>query len=354
MNVLLDEFYRQDLHAPNFVERKTQLDELSYIIEGTAKSGKTHLIKHTLLQRKKSTYLYIDLSDIRIDTDEINAELGKFCREHEIETLALDNYRTDITLPNVPQLLLSSHEPLEIGNFEKIHLYPLDFEEFLAYEHKFDSTALNHFFQLGGYPAMHSVASEERHLYLQKTLQHALSPMEFDIMLLVAKFSAQKLSAFAIYERLKSTRKISKDMLYKSIEALKAKGYLHQLEKFEHARATKKLYLCDIAIKSALTTQKHFGRLFENVVYLEMLKHAEEIYYEENIDFYLPQKDAVILCMPFSNQDMLFKKIESIEGFLITHNVRRVTVVTMSSESTLHHPFVTVEMVPFALWALGE
>jgi len=354
MYTLLEEFYRQDLHTPGFVERKLQIDAERCFISGSVKSGKSYLLKHHLLQHKKSSYLYIDLEDVRIDFDQLNAALPEFCRENGIECLALDNYSSAIALPELPQLLLTSRESNCPEGFEHLRLHPLDYEEFLAYEHKYDATALNHYLQLGGYPAMHTIPSEERHLYLQRALRSALSPIEFDIMLLAARLGSQKLSAFALYERLKSSRKISKDMLYKSIDALVNKGYIHMLAKTAHPRATRKLYLCDIAMKNALTSQKHFGRLFENVVFLELFKHGAEVYYDEGVDFYLPQENAAILCMPFSNQDMLFKKIESIEGFLIGHNVRRVTVVTMSSESKLHHPFVTVEMVPFALWALGE
>ena len=354
MEILLEEFYKQDLHTGHFIERKIQLEDKSCQLIGITQSGKSALIKHSLLDKKKSTYLYIDCDDIRIDIPALNMLLPHFCTQNKIECVALDNYNSTISFPNVSQLIIATEASLSHISLNTIRLYPLDFEEFLAYEHKFDSTALNHFFQLGGFPAMHRIPSEERNRYIQSSLQHALSDIEFALMLLVSKMTAQKVSAFTLYERLKSERKISKDMLYKSMEALLHKGYLHQVAKFEHPRATKKLYLCDIAIKNALTTQKHFGRLFENLVCLEMLKHDFELYYEEGIDFYLPQQRRVVLCMPFGNQEMLFKKIESIEAFIITHNIARVEVVTMSSESELVHPFVTVEMIPFSIWALIE
>jgi predicted AAA+ superfamily ATPase len=354
MEILLEEFYKQDLHTEHYVERKVQLGEQSCFLQGISGCGKSALIKHTLLQRKKSSYLYIDCNDVRIDVAELNAELLSFCNRHEITCVALDNYRPRISLPNVPQLMLASEEPLNMEGLRTIRLYPLDFEEFLAYEHKFDSTVLNHFLQLGGFPAMHRLPSEERIRYVQKTLQGALNDTEFSIMMLAAKMTTQKVSAFALYERLKNERKISKDLLYRMMELLLAKGYLHQLAKFEHPRATKKLYLCDITVKNALTNEKHFGRLFENLVYLEMVKHGFEIYYDEKIDFYLPAQRRVVLCMPFGNQEMLFKKIESIEAFIVTHDIANVEVVTMGTEGTLRHPFVTAEMIPFANWALIE
>lgn len=355
MEILLEEYYRTDLHADHFVERKLQLDGTqSYQIVGIAKCGKSALLKHHLLGLKKSSYLYIDCRDIRIDIPEMNELLTRFCNQRDIGCVALDNYDPRFRLPNIPRLLISSEAPHPVEGVETLRLYPLDYEEFLAYQHKFDSTALNHFLQLGGYPAMHRVTADERIRYIQEGLQQALNEIEFDLMLLAVRMASQKVSAFMLYERLRSERKISKDMLYKNLERLISRGYLHQMEKYGHSRAAKKLYLCDIAVKNALTTQKHFGRLFENLVFLEMLKRGYVVTYDEGIDFYLPRQRRVVLCIPFGNEEMLFKRIESIEAFIITHGVERVEVVTMSSESSLRHPFVTVEMLPFAAWALSE
>jgi uncharacterized protein len=354
MEILLEEWYKQDLHTGTFVERKLHLGGGSYALSGITRSGKTVLIKHFLLSRRKATYLYIDCRDVRIEPAALNAVLTRFCRQHGIECVALDNYDDAIDLPNVPQLILSSEEPLMIDGLEPVPLFPLDYEEFLAYEHKFDSTALNHFFQLGGFPAMHRIPAEERALYIQDALRRSLSDIEFDIMLFAARNAAQKVSAFMIYERLKQERRISKDMLYRSLEQLTRKGYLHQVAKYDHVRASRKLYLCDGAVKNALHIQRHFGRLFENLVCLELLKRGYDIYYDEGIDFYLPSQRRAVLCLPFGNAEMLFKKIEGIEGFIITHGIERVEVVTMSEESELRHPFVTAEMIPFGIWALVE
>lgn len=354
MENLLEEFYKQDLHTGHFVDRKIQLDDESCQINGISQCGKTMLIKHYLLSKKKSTYLYIDCNDVRIDTEALDKILTRFCNQNEITTVALDNYTPALSVPKVAQLITASENHYPLDGMKSVVLFPLDFEEFLAYEHKFDSTALNHFFQLGGFPAMHWIASEERNRYIQTTLQHTLNSVEFDLMMIAAKMTAQKVSAFMLYERLRSQRKISKDMLYKSMEQLTEKGYLHQLSKHDHPRATKKLYLCDIAIKNALTTQKHFGRLFENLVFLEMIKRGSTLFYGEGIDFYIPDQRRVVLCMPFGNQEMLFKKIESIEAFIITHRIARVEVVTMGTETQLRHPFAKVEMIPFAIWALIE
>ena len=353
MNALLDEYYRYDLHNAGFVERKESIGEENTLIYGITQSGKTALIKNYLLAHKKSTYLYLDCRDLRLDIEEINNSLELFCRENKITILALDNYNEAIKLFEIPQIILSGETRLDLP-FHILHLDLLDYEEFLAFESKYDSTALNHFFQLGGFPAMHRIASEERAYYLQSTLTRALESIEFSILAQASKMVTQKVSAFNLYERLKSERKISKDKLYLHLQSLYERGYLKSLAKFNHPSAVKKLYLCDIAIKHALVLQKHFGRLFENLVFLELDKHNIECYYDEGIDFYLPQRRQIIIASPFANEHALFKKVESLESFIITNAVREVIAVTMNLESILSHPVSRIEMISFERWALGD
>ena len=354
MEILLEELYKTDLHIDKFHQRKVFIDDKSYQINGITQSGKSKLVKNYLLSLRKNSYLYIDCSDIRIEVKLLNNSLSSFCNKNKIDVLVLDNYLPAIKFANVSQLIITSEEHHKFDMLETIQLFPLDYEEFLAYEHKYDSSALNHFFQLGGFPVMHKIHSDERNIYLQKRLIYTLDDVEFDILCFCAKMMSQKISAFTIYERLKQSRKISKDKLYKSFEALSAKNYIHLLEKFHHSRATKKIYLCDTSLKGALSIEKNFGRLFENMVYLELLKSNIECYYDDDVDFYLPNADEIILCKPFADERSLFKKLESLEAYIFTHSIQKVTAVTMSKEGTISHPFSKVEMLPFDIWALGD
>jgi predicted AAA+ superfamily ATPase len=135
---------------------------------------------------------------------------------------------------------------------------------------------------------------------------------------------------------------------------LSKKNYIHQLQKLNHPKATKKIYLCDTSIRLALSPDKHFGRRFENMIYLELLKSNIECFYDEGIDFYLPNTDEVILGMPFVDERSLFKKIEAIEAFIFTYQIKKVTAVTMSREGEVSHPLSHVEMLPFDIWAIGD
>ena len=353
MEILLEELYKTDIHLDKFHFRKLFLEDKSYQINGISQSGKTKLVKNYLLGLKKSTYLYIDCNDIRINIDELNIYLAKFCIDNKINTLVLDNYKPTINIVNVAQLFTCSEIKYDLPLHVE-RLYPLDYEEFLAYEHKYDSTALNHFFQLGGFPSMHKVHSDDRNIHIQKTLRYTLEDIEFDILVFCARMMAQKLSPYSIYERLKQNRKISKDKLYKSFDSLVHKNYIHLLQKINHEKATKKVYLCDISLKSSLSIEKNFARLFENMIYLELLKSDRECYYDDGIDFYIPNDSEIILGMPFADERSLFKKMEAIEAFIFTHHIKKVTAVTMSREGSITHPLSEVEMLPFDIWALGD
>ena len=354
MEILLQELYKTDIYLDKFHFRKVFLEDESYQINGTTQSGKSKLVKNHLLGLKKNSYLYIDCNDIRLDVEELNNHLTRFCNLNKIDTLVLDNYKQEIKIPNVSQLIICSEIYFDIQYLTTLQLYPLDYEEFLAYEHKHDSTALNHFFQLGGFPSMHKISSDERSIYIQKTLKYALDEIEFDILVLCSKMMAQKLSPFSIYERLKQIRKISKDKLYKAYDNLNTKNYIHLLQKNNHPKATKKIYLCDISLKSALSVDKHFGKLFENMIFLELLKSSIECFYDDGIDFYIPQRDEVIIGMPFADERTLFKKVEAIEAFIFGYGIKKVTAITMNREGSLSHPFSKVEMLPFDIWAIGD
>lgn len=354
MEILLEELYKTDLQIDKFHDRKLFLEDTSYQINGITKSGKSSILKNHLLSLKKSSYLYLDCSDIRIEVEELNTYLSGFCSKNKIDVLVLDNYYDNINFVNVTQLIIASQIHYKIDFLETLQLYPLDYEEFLAFEYKYDSSALNHFFQLGGLPSMQKVNADVRNVYVQKILKEVLDPMEFDILCLCAKMMAQKVSAYNIYERLKHSRKVSKDKLYKLFDMLVAKNYIHQLQKFNHPNATKKLYLCDTSLKSALTVDKHFGRLFENMVYLELLKSSTECYYEDGLDFYLPNTEEVILCMPFADERSLFKKIEQLEAFVFSYQIKKITAITMNREGRISHPLSRVEMLPFDIWAIGD
>lgn len=353
---MLDALYNLSHKKTNLVQRKYQITEPYVILKGAGKTGKSSIIKQFLQGLPGASYLYIDLDDMRIDPETIKEELSGFCLRHKIHTLVIEAYDPSIPLPDLPQIILSTEKQLHLEGFKERHLYNLDFEEFLAFDSRYDSleSAFTHYLQTGSYPELYYVHQDNRQKQLQNILKLSLNPLELQIMIQSAKLMAQTVSAFQMFERIKGQQKLSKDMFYKTFYGLIEKGYLYWIEKYQHPRAAKKLYTLDFNIKNALSLQKDFSRLFETLVFLEMMKRGSTIYYAEGIEFYLPEENRIVLTMPFSNEDVLFKKIESIEAFIIENGVLHVEVVTMSTETSLGLPYAIIEMIPFVRWAIVE
>ncbi|KIM11868.1 MAG: hypothetical protein KU37_03155 [Sulfuricurvum sp. PC08-66] len=353
---MLEELFEGSVKKSQAIERKIVLEAGRFLIVAPNGAGATSLLFNALHTLKPSTYLYIDWEDFRIDRARLIDELAPFCAKHAITTLAIDHYDPVLPLPNVPTLYLTSTRPLSLEGFETLMLWPLDFEEFLAIDSRYESieTAFSHFLQIGGFPQMIHVAQANRVRVLQNLLTVHHSALEIAILQYVAGQLGHKLSLFQLFERLKATMKLSKDFFYKTFYDLIETRMLLQLERYAHPKAPKKLYLIDFALKNALSFQKNFSKLFENLILLELLKSGHLCYYDEGIDFYLPDENRVVMAMPFANDTTLFALMQRIEGWLLAHEVSRVEVVTMSSEAQIQHPYVRVEMLPFSRWALIE
>ncbi len=351
---LLEKFYKQEVNSSGFKERRFKIPSHSCNISGVTLVGKTALVREYLSQMKRSQYLYIDCKDLRINISEFNAQIDQFCDDNSISTVALDSYTSEFKLPDVKQVITVTHSPIEDSRSTHYRVLPLDFEEFIAHRNRFDETLLNDYLQLGGLVAQHKITQNDRAGHIQQALKAALDEIELDTLITISKLYTQKISAFMLYERLKNSRRISKDRLYRSFKALSTRGYILSVEKLHNQNATDKIYLCDISIIDALNAQKNFSRLFENLVFCELYKRHEKVYYDDKIEFILPEHSQLILCMPFGTREQLFKKIESIESTIITNAIKKITIITMSSEAKLEHPYAKVQMLPFTQWALSD
>jgi hypothetical protein len=58
--------------------------------------------------------------------------------------------------------------------------------------------------------------------------------------------------------------------------------------------------------------------------------------------------------MPFADERILFKKLEDLEFFIFSYQVKKITAITMNKEGDISHPISKVELIPFDIWALGD
>jgi predicted AAA+ superfamily ATPase len=123
------------------------------------------------------------------------------------------------------------------------------------------------------------------------------------------------------------------------------------LEKFDQPKAVKKLFLIDFALKNALSFQKDFIKRFENIVFLELYKKKDSIYYTEEIDFYLPKENTAILCIPFLPTNLLKNKIIKRKKHFKKFGVSKVDIISLGNEAEFIDSNINYQIIPFWNWA---
>lgn len=349
-------FYEMNFKNSLFLDRKLSITHKKTILYGPRKSGKTHLIIDHLSHYDKGSYLYIDFSDDRVESHLVAEHLPLFVQKNRIKLLVIEHFDFSFELPSVEEILLTTTFTCKtLLGFDSLTLYPLDFEEFISFDKKHSN--IEHLFNLftnhGTYP--HIVQSVEQDYQRQMQMMLHLifnDTTTFLIYKRLCELQGSKISLFQIYNHLKSFTKISKDKLYAITSELVDQKLLFFVEKFNQPSYAKKVYPIDFALKDALTFKKDFLKRFENMVFLELIKRGKTVFYEEGIDFFLPEESLAIVCVGFATTEAIEMKLQKLLPTFWALHVKRIEVVTLSSESAKDIGGFSFSIAPFWEWAL--
>ena len=349
-------FYEMNFKNNLFFDRKTTISHKKTILYGPRRSGKSHLIVDHLNHYERGSYLYIDFSDDRVEPHLVAENLPNFVQKNPIKLLVIEHFDFSFELPNVEEILLTTSFTCKtLPGFDRLILYPLDFEEFISFDKKHSN--IEHLFNLftnnGTYP--HIIQSLEQDYQRQmQTLLHLIlnDTTTFLIYKRLCELQGSKISLFQIYNHLKAFTKISKDKLYAITSDLIDQKLLFLVEKYNQPNAAKKVYPIDFALKDALTFKKDFLKRFENMVFLELIKRDKNVFYEEGIDFYIPEESLAILCAGFATTEAIEMKLQKLLPTFWALHVKRIEVVTLSSESAKDIEGFSFSIAPFWEWAL--
>lgn len=339
-----------------YFDRKLSITSKKTIINGVKKSGKTYLVRDFLTQFDQSSILYIDLKDERVEKKRVEQNLEKFIKSKPIEILVIENFDFSFSLPKVHHIILTCNSKYQqLKGFETITLFPLDFEEFISFDKKHFN--IEHLFNLytshGTFPSLIVENYPESVFKIQEMLRSMFEDrVEFLIFKKFSESQGNKISLFQVYNQLKTTIKISKDNLYNKVKKLEDESMLFLIEKFLSPKANKKVFLIDFAIKNALTFKKDFLRNFENMVFLELHKRGEKMYYTDFIDLYNDEKNYAIFCIPFLTEDFIKIKLSKIISHLKELHVNKVEIVTIGNEGGFLLEDIECTILPFWDWAL--
>ncbi len=356
---LLETLYGMKAKNSLFYDRKVKIEYKKTIIYGPKKSGKTHLVVDYLQKFDKNEWLYIDFDDVRVDKFELTDEkLNNFIKTNHIKILVLDNFDFSCDSIKCEEIIITTDDNTAyIKGFYKQFLYPLDFEEFIAFDQKhFNVEQLfNRFSNTGGLPEVVLYTEDNFHKKLQKTTRDIFTnEKEFLIFKKFCEMQSTKVSLYQIFNQLKSKIKISKDFLYNVSNNLQKRELIYLLKKYNQEKAAKKVYIFDFAIKNGLTFKKDFLKRFENMVFLELYKRDKEMYYSDYIDFFITDKREGVICAPFTQIERIKAKMKSRNSHFTNLKLQKIWIVTLGNIGDFKQNGINFTLIPFWDWVLGR
>jgi predicted AAA+ superfamily ATPase len=351
---ILEILYDNPPKSRRFLPRKVMISDKKTILFGPRGGGKSSIIIDHLSKYLQKDILYIDFSDLRVKSDDIQ-NLQNFIDKNHIKLVVLEHYDSQCPLPNASEVILSSTKTLHVEGFESTFVALLDFEEFAAFDKKHQNIehTFNLFANIGAYPSVMLGQEEAKYRHIQYMLKSFLPiRSSLDILGELAPFQSRPLSIFEIYKLMKTKISLSKDTIYKQIEMLESEFYIHFVPKFDKKRANKKFYFADFAVKNALSFEKDFLARFENIVFCELAKKEQNIFYMDAIDFYLPSKNTAILCIPFLPPELIKRRFVKLQKELKELEITELQIITVGNEGKYKEDNITCEIMPFWVWAM--
>ena len=304
------------------------------IITGMRRSGKSALLELTrqeLLDRgvDRKNIIFINFESLRYealrDYKALYAEIIKIAGQTEgriyvlldeiqevntweqvINSLRVD-LDCDIYVTGSNAKLLSGElATLLAGRYVEIQVYPLDFDEYLAFaaENEDEANLLKreqfaNFLRFGGLPGIHQLKWDEDRVmqYLHDIYNSVLlkdviarnrirdTALLESIVLYLMDNIGNTFSAKTISDFLKSQgRKLSTETVYNYLKALESAFLIHKVVRFDikgkaYLRTLGKYYIVDIGLRNYLLgfRNRDSGHAIENVVYFELLRRGYDV-----------------------------------------------------------------------------
>lgn len=352
----LEACYEINFSKVNFIERKTKIQSPKTIIAGASKTGKSYLIYDFLSSFKTKDYLYLDFSDLRNHLIEISLDIEKFIKINEITVLVLENFDFSFEIPNCKNIIISTKTPKKIRGFETIFVNSLDFEEFLLHDNKHQNItqSFNIFFKFGNLPELINLEEHKKITRLQEIIKlQCKDETQYEILKILIENIDEKKSLFQLFNSLKSKIKISKDKFYETCKLYEENKSIYFLSKYNQEKSVKKIYCYNHSFLNAITHTKKFKNEFSNMVFLELHNKYNEIYYLDNIDFYIKSKNIAIVPIPFFNSFLTGNLIKKIIKTANEFNINEINIVTISNSEKINDLKIKINILPFYEWALS-
>jgi hypothetical protein len=89
------------------------------------------------------------------------------------------------------------------------------------------------------------------------------------------------------------------------------------------------------------------------MIFLELINKYDEIYYLDNLDFYIKSKDIAIIAIPFFNTFLMTNIVKKIIKSSLELNIKEVYIITISNSEKIYDPKIKINILPFYEWAIS-
>jgi hypothetical protein len=349
------EYYQNQRHSiENYVPRKCQLPSSGDVnLFGVRGAGKSAMIFDLMHEVDHDTTLYIDLDDPNLIFNKLTTLLlQQYIDREGINLLILDHYTEGYLpyFPNVQRLIILSRIALEESDLIPVELFPLDYEEFLAFESSVvQSSGFNHFLRSGTLPLI--ARSQKTGTQAMKTfLQSSFDENEKKLLLILAQHHTKHLTNHQIYTFAKEKFKVSKDWLYKTMKHFTQEKLVLFIED-RYQRSGKKMLLFDFAFAKYLTLGQPFILQFDTMIALALMKHHIKVQ-TLGIHGYVTTQDELIIPAPFESEESLWVKSQSKFSIYKKYGIKKVTIVTVANSYDYQIEKLHFEAIPFNEWSV--
>ena len=404
----------------NEIDKKHKTEEIIFL-KGVRRSGKsTILINHikNLLQKgvQKEEILFVNLEDPRF-TPFLNLELLEEIKNAYLfylnpknkphifldEIQNIDKFEKwllkEYELKNSHLYATGSNSKLlskEIGSalsgrYLDILVYPLSFKEFLSFKGKDVSNEFEYisnkleierlfeeYVNYGGFPKV--VLTDDIELKESELKTYFDSILLRDIVARYKLDNFSKLEQLAIFllsnisnlvsnNKLKNMLNISYETIDKYFEYLQNAFLIYSVKKFDWSLKKqmanpKKIYSVDTGLSKRVSFEigKRKGDLLENVVFLELKRYFEEIFYYKTkdnyeVDFLIKEKEQIThliqISLTLNDEKTLKRELRSlIKAKQELNSDAKLIIMTMDNDKTLNIENEYIEIINIIKWLL--
>ena len=408
-SVIKEQHKHKDLSAE--VERQIPKNfvasELILVISGIRRCGKSVLMQQIRKKQKEQDY-FINFDDERL----VNFKIEDFQLLYEVfvemygmqhtfyfdeiqniegwerfvRRLHDDGNKVFITGSNATMLSRELGTHLT-GRYVRFELYPFSFKEFLSFK-KYKTPELgiytteekgriaslfNDYLEFGGFPVYVRQKNDEyikqlyeSILYKDVMVRNKLTN-EREILQLIY-FLASNISKPTTNQSLAKVIGVKNTTTVTNYISFIENTYLlFQIMKFDYSLKAqyinpKKNYLIDTVLiqKLGFNFTKNTGRLLENMVFVELKRRGEEVYYHQGkgeCDFVIrrgyPITEAIQVCYMFENEATKTREINGLMEALTTYELEEGLLLTANIEETIQVNNKTIRLLPVWKWMLA-